>query len=227
MHGRHHADGRYRPAVGLLPPGAPLTDGTVVLRPIDDRDLPVLERAARDCEIARRFGLAKLPPREYLDAYSMALRAGSGAAFAIDDPGGACFGQVVIEVRDSGRADVGYWLFPRDADADAPRRRSSCSPDGRSHSPASPACSSGRFPRTSRRSASRSEAVFSERAFCARTPRSTAAGSTPSSTRSFRAISARSLVRRPSRAGTPARSRRGCRRAPPARCPPRGRCGGP
>jgi [ribosomal protein S5]-alanine N-acetyltransferase len=112
MHGRHHADGRYRPAVGLLPPGAPLTDGTVVLRPIDDRDLPVLERAARDCEIARRFGLAKLPPREYLDAYSMALRAGSGAAFAIDDPGGACFGQVVIEVRDSGRADVGYWLLP-------------------------------------------------------------------------------------------------------------------
>ena len=105
MTGQHHA-------VRLVPPSEPLSDGTVVLRPIDERDLPVLERAARDPEVARRFGLTERSPREYLDGYVAAIQAGSGAAFAISSTSGDSFGQVLIELREAGRADVGYWLLP-------------------------------------------------------------------------------------------------------------------
>jgi hypothetical protein len=62
--------------VGLLPPDGPLTGETVVLRLVDERDLATIEEAARDAEIARRFGLAKLSAREHLDAYLGAERSG-------------------------------------------------------------------------------------------------------------------------------------------------------
>jgi hypothetical protein len=32
----------------ISPPESPLADGTLVLRPFDERDLPTLERAATD-----------------------------------------------------------------------------------------------------------------------------------------------------------------------------------
>jgi RimJ/RimL family protein N-acetyltransferase len=97
--------------MALVRPDGPLTDGVVELRPIDDRDLPTIEAAADDPDIARRFALERLSPREYLDAYVGALRTGIGAAFAICDPGAASGGQVLVELRDARRADVGYWLL--------------------------------------------------------------------------------------------------------------------
>jgi len=112
MPGQHHAPARYRADVGLVPPGAPLSDGMVTLRRVEERDLATIELGARDSEIARRFGLGNRSAREYLGGYIRALRDGSGAAFAICDPNGACFGQALIELRDAGRADVGYWLLP-------------------------------------------------------------------------------------------------------------------
>jgi ribosomal-protein-alanine N-acetyltransferase len=96
----------------IVAPSAPLTDGVVELRPIDERDLGTIETAARDPDVAPRFALERLSAREYLDAYVAALRAGSGAAFAICDPGATSVGQVLAELRDAGRADVGYWLLP-------------------------------------------------------------------------------------------------------------------
>jgi ribosomal-protein-alanine N-acetyltransferase len=98
--------------VGLVPPNETLTDGTVVVRPIDQRDLAAIGEAARDPDIARRFGLARRSPGEYLDAYVDALGAGDGAAFAICDETGGCLGQVLVELRDAGRADIGYWVLP-------------------------------------------------------------------------------------------------------------------
>ena len=97
--------------MALSPPDQPLTDGVVELRPIDERDLPVVERAARDPEIARRFGLSKTNGRRYVAGYRAAGREGRAAAFAISDVGGEPFGQVMVELRDAGRADVGYWLL--------------------------------------------------------------------------------------------------------------------
>lgn len=95
----------------LVAPDAPLTDGAVELRQVDERDLATVEAAARDPEIARRFGLERLSPRQYLDAYVEAVRAGSAMAFAICDVGATSVGQVLVELRDAGRAEVGYWLL--------------------------------------------------------------------------------------------------------------------
>ena len=59
-----------------------------------------------------RFGLAATSPRDYLAGYRAAWRDGRAAAFTICDVGGDCFGQVIVELRDAGRADAGYWLVP-------------------------------------------------------------------------------------------------------------------
>ena len=99
--------------MALSPPASALTDGIVTLRPIDERDLEAVERGSQDPEIRRRFGLANRSTRDYVAACKSALGKGTGIAFAIsharrDD----CLGQVLLEVRDGGRADVGYWLLP-------------------------------------------------------------------------------------------------------------------
>jgi [ribosomal protein S5]-alanine N-acetyltransferase len=103
---------RFR-GMALSPQGPLLSDGVVGLRLIDKRDLDIINRAARDSEIRRRFGLLKARPTEYLARYLELSRAGGGAAFAIcDDVGGECFGLVTFELRDAGRAELGYWLLP-------------------------------------------------------------------------------------------------------------------
>jgi RimJ/RimL family protein N-acetyltransferase len=98
----------------MAPPseGSPLSDGVVELRLIEKRDLDTVRRAARDSEIRRRFGLLKESPSEYFARYREASRAGSGAAFAICDVGGECAGFVTVELREAGRAELGYWLLP-------------------------------------------------------------------------------------------------------------------
>ena len=89
-----------------------LSDGVVELRLIDKRDLNTIKRAARDSEVGRRFGLLKARPSEYFTRYRELSRTGSGAAFAICDVGGNCFGLVTVERRDAGRVELGYWLLP-------------------------------------------------------------------------------------------------------------------
>lgn len=88
----------------------PLSDGSVSLRLIDERDLPLIERASRDPSIANRFGLAKRPARDYVAAYQRGWNEGTAAAFAVAEVGGEAVGQIVLERREAGRADVGYWL---------------------------------------------------------------------------------------------------------------------
>src|SRR5436190_6850473 len=71
-----------------FPSQAPrLNDGVVELRLIDRCDLEMIERAARDPEISRRFALLKARPDEYFERYLRLLRDGTGAAFAICDVG--------------------------------------------------------------------------------------------------------------------------------------------
>jgi RimJ/RimL family protein N-acetyltransferase len=96
--------------VGFLP-AQPLDDGIVALRLIDERDIPVLEQASRDPEIATRFGLSTRTAGEYLDGFKEGWSGGIAAAFAVTERGGPALGQVLLEVRGSGRADVGYWLL--------------------------------------------------------------------------------------------------------------------
>jgi RimJ/RimL family protein N-acetyltransferase len=104
-----------RPTVrdmALSSPKTPLTDGVIELRPIDRRDLDLIERAARDSEIRRRFELLRLRPSAYLERYRKASRERRGAALAICDLRGECFGLVTAEIRDQGRVELGYWVLP-------------------------------------------------------------------------------------------------------------------
>lgn len=82
------------------------------LRLIDARDRDLVERAARDPEIRRRFGLLKTRSHDYFAYFWHGSRAGNAVAFAICDARGASSGLVTVERRDAGRAELGYWLLP-------------------------------------------------------------------------------------------------------------------
>ena len=85
----------------------------IVLRPLDERDLPAIERAASDAEISKWFDLPTRSPAEYLAAKRERWAAGTGASFAICDATrpDRCLGHVFVERDDDGRASVGYWLL--------------------------------------------------------------------------------------------------------------------
>jgi RimJ/RimL family protein N-acetyltransferase len=83
----------------------------IELRLIDNRDLEIIRRAARDFEIRRRFGLVARP-EEYFERYRQLSRYGEGAAFAICDVDRESVGLATFERRDAGRAELGYWLLP-------------------------------------------------------------------------------------------------------------------
>ena len=67
------------PGMALSPPDPPLTDGVVELRPIGKGDLGLIEQAASDSEIRRRFGLSSSRPSAYLGRYRKASREQCGA----------------------------------------------------------------------------------------------------------------------------------------------------
>jgi RimJ/RimL family protein N-acetyltransferase len=89
-----------------------LSDGVIELRPLDRDGLDLIERAARDPEIRRRWPLELAKPSAYLTRYQDASRDCTGAALAISDVGAECSGLITIELRRSGRAELGYWLLP-------------------------------------------------------------------------------------------------------------------
>ena len=99
--------------MSLVPPDPLLSDGVIILRPLDESDLAALERAASDAEILRWFDLDARSPADYLAAKREAWAEGTGASFAICDANrpDPCLGQVFIERGDDGRGSVGYWLL--------------------------------------------------------------------------------------------------------------------
>jgi [ribosomal protein S5]-alanine N-acetyltransferase len=96
--------------VTLSAPEPPLDDGVVSLRPLDERDLPVLERALGDPEIGRWLDNTGLTPRDVLVRTAAQLERGDGATLAIV-AAGACVGSIWLNLGPSGRAGVGYWLL--------------------------------------------------------------------------------------------------------------------
>ena len=97
----------------VVPPDPPLSDGVIVLRPMDERDLPAIERAAHDSEIRTWFDLHTRTPADYLAAKREAWAEGTGASFAICDATrpDTCLGHAFIERDDEGRGSIGYWLL--------------------------------------------------------------------------------------------------------------------
>jgi RimJ/RimL family protein N-acetyltransferase len=99
--------------VSLVPPDPPLSDGGIILRRLDERDLPAIERATSDAEIVKWFDLHTRSPHDYLAAKRAAWAEGTGASFAICDATrpDICLGHVFIERDEDGRGSVGYWLL--------------------------------------------------------------------------------------------------------------------
>ena len=96
-------------AVSVVPPEPPLSDGIVALRPLDERDLAAIERAASDAEIRKWFDLHARRAADYLAAKRATWAAGTGASFAICDATvpDTCLGHVFIERDDDGRGSGG------------------------------------------------------------------------------------------------------------------------
>ena len=99
--------------LSLVPPDPPLSDGVIILRPLDERDLSTIERAASDTEIRKWFDLHRRTPTEYLAAKREGWTQGTGASFAICDATrpNTSLGHVFIERDDEGRGSIGYWLL--------------------------------------------------------------------------------------------------------------------
>jgi len=96
----------------LSPPEPPLGDGVVTLRLPDERDLEAIERALADPEISRAFDRLGMSAVEILDWNRRRWSEGAAATFAICSGSDRCVGHVFVNLGESGRASVGYWLLP-------------------------------------------------------------------------------------------------------------------
>jgi RimJ/RimL family protein N-acetyltransferase len=94
------------------PPAQPLTDGVVVLRPPDERDLDAIARGITDPDVIRWIGPQTLSASEVLERNRQRWLDGTGPTFAICDLDGACIGHAWLNVGTSGVPAVGYWLLP-------------------------------------------------------------------------------------------------------------------
>jgi RimJ/RimL family protein N-acetyltransferase len=100
--------------VGLSPPDPPLTDGTIVLRPFDERDVAAIDESLGVPDIQRWFGKSRLSALDVLERKRSGWLDGTSASFAVCDAhnDAVCLGQVFIEPGEDRRADLGYWLLP-------------------------------------------------------------------------------------------------------------------
>ena len=98
----------------LAVPDPPLSDGVVALRVPSEQDLPAIERRIVDPDVIRWMGTSEHPARELLELNRTRWTRGTRATFSVCDPNDACLGHVWVEVdlADSHRGSVGYWLLP-------------------------------------------------------------------------------------------------------------------
>lgn len=88
-----------------------MTDGVIVLRSPDERDLPAIERGIVDPDVVRWIGPSD-SARETLELNRSLWADGTGATFSICDRGDNCVGHVWVNLDGSSRGEVGYWLLP-------------------------------------------------------------------------------------------------------------------
>ena len=101
-----------------LPPDPPLSDGTVLLRPWTERDVPEIAAACRDEEIARWLDQVPQPyteadAREYVAMTRRGWKDGAMSAFAIvDAETREVLGSVGVHWIDPGQraGEIGYWV---------------------------------------------------------------------------------------------------------------------
>ena len=98
----------------LAVPDPPLGDGVVALRVPSEQDLPAIERRLVDPDIVRWVGPHERSARELLELNWTRWTRGTEATFSVCDPNDACLGHVWVgvDLADSYRGSVGYWLLP-------------------------------------------------------------------------------------------------------------------
>lgn len=96
-----------------LAPDPPLTDGTVLLRASEPRDLPAIEAGIHDPEVIRWIGPTKGSATEVI-AVNRQRWANGSPTLSICEPDGTCVGLVWVNVREEDQTTgwVGYWLLP-------------------------------------------------------------------------------------------------------------------
>jgi RimJ/RimL family protein N-acetyltransferase len=102
----------YPGGVELAVPDPPLSDGVVALRLPSEQDLPAIERRIVDPDIVRWVGPSEHSARELLELNLTRWTGGTAATFSVCDSNDACLGHVWVDVADSHRGSVGYWLLP-------------------------------------------------------------------------------------------------------------------
>jgi [ribosomal protein S5]-alanine N-acetyltransferase len=102
----------YPGGVELAVPDPPLSDGVVALRVPSEQDLPAIERRIVDPDIVRWVGPSEHSARELSELNWTRWTGGTAATFSVCDPNDACLGHVWVDVADSHRGSVGYWLLP-------------------------------------------------------------------------------------------------------------------
>lgn len=97
----------------LLAPDPPLTDGIVLLRASEARDLPAIEAGIHDPDVIRWIGPTKGSATDVL-ALNRERWASGSPTLSICEPDGTCVGLVWVNLREADRAtgSVGYWLLP-------------------------------------------------------------------------------------------------------------------
>lgn len=90
-----------------------LTDGHVLLRAAEPRDLPSIEIGIRDRDVLRWIGPQPASAEEVLAQNEQRWERGS-PTLSICEPDGACVGKVWMNVPEGDRSTgfVGYWLLP-------------------------------------------------------------------------------------------------------------------
>ena len=88
-----------------------LSDGRVLLRAAEPRDLPAIEAGIHDPDVIRWIGPQPASAQEAL-ARDEEWRAKGSPTLLICEPDGTCVGKVWLEIRDDNTGFIGYWLLP-------------------------------------------------------------------------------------------------------------------
>jgi len=97
-----------------LAPDPPLTDGRVVLRVSESRDLPAIEAGIHDPDVIRWIGPTQGSATDVI-AMNRERWASGSPTLSICERDSTCIGLVWINVPEADQATgwVGYWLLPR------------------------------------------------------------------------------------------------------------------
>jgi RimJ/RimL family protein N-acetyltransferase len=106
--------------VPIALPDPPLAAGGIVLRGLEPGDIPWITAACSDRELSRYvpgipYPYAEADARAVIERAARAWAEGREATFAISDaPDGTGLGTIALHLaaRDTGLAEVGYWLAP-------------------------------------------------------------------------------------------------------------------